>query len=66
MSTDQIAALGAFLSGIGSVLSAAWFVRRQRKRADEECDKRIAEFDRALHEGVEIGRRHLDEDRQAG
>jgi hypothetical protein len=56
VSADQLAALGAFLSGAGSVLSAAWYVRRQRKRADDECDKRIQEFDRAFHEGVEIGR----------
>jgi hypothetical protein len=65
MSTDQLAAIGAFLSGVGSVATAGWYVKRQRKRAEEDCDKRIAEYDRALHEGVEIGR-HLDEDRQAG
>ena len=58
MAPDQLAALGAFFSGIGSALSAAWYVRRQRKRADSDCDKRIAEIDRALHEGIEIGRDH--------
>ena len=56
LSQDQLAAVTAFLSGVSSVISAAWYVRRQRKRADDECDKRIAEFDRALHEGIEIGR----------
>jgi hypothetical protein len=56
VSSDQLAAVGAFLSGVGSVISAAWFVRRARRRAEEECDKRVAEFDRALHEGVRIGR----------
>jgi len=64
VSTDQLAALGAFFSGIGSVLSAAWYVRRQKRNAEAECDKRIAEIDRALHEGIEIGRRH--EDLQSG
>ena len=64
MSTDQLAALGAFFSGVGSVLSAAWYVRRQKRNAEAECDKRIAEFDKALHEGIEIGRQH--EDAQSG
>jgi len=56
VSPDQIAALGAFLSGISSVLSAAWYARRQRKNARLECDARIAEIDKALHEGIEIAR----------
>ena len=56
MSADQLASLGAFFSGIGSVLSAAWYVRRQKRRADDDCQKRIDEIDRALHEGIEIGR----------
>ena len=56
MSPDQIAALGAFFSGVGSVLSAAWYVRRQKRTAESDCDKRIAEIDKALHEGLEIGR----------
>jgi len=56
VSTDQLAALGAFFSGIGSVLSAAWYVRRQKRRADDDCQKRIDEIDKALHEGVRIAR----------
>lgn len=61
MAPDQIAALGAFLSGVGSVLTASWYVRRSRRRAEEECEKRIAEISRALHEGIEIERgRHED------
>jgi hypothetical protein len=58
VSSDQAAAIGAFLSGIGSVLSATWFVKRNRKRAEEDCNKRLAEYDRALHEGVRIAREH--------
>jgi len=56
VSTDQLAAIGAFFSGVGSVLSAAWYVRRQKKNADAECQKRIDEIDRAIHEGIEIER----------
>jgi len=55
VATDQLAAIGAFFSGIGSVLSAAWYVRRQKKNAEAECDKRIDEIDKALHEGIRIG-----------
>jgi hypothetical protein len=56
MTHEELAAIGAFLSGVGSVVSAAWFVRRQRRQASEECDKRLQEYDRALHEGLNIAR----------
>jgi len=62
---DRLAALGAFLSGVGAVLTSIWFVRRQRKQAREDCDRRLAEFERALHEGIEIERSH-DEIRPTG
>jgi hypothetical protein len=58
---DTLAALGAFLSGIGSVLSAIWYVRRVKRSERADCERRIAEINRALHEGIEIGR----EDRPA-
>ena len=56
MSPDKIAAAGAFLSGVASVITAAWYTKRQRKRYESDCDKRLAEFDKALHEGIEIAR----------
>ena len=56
MSTDSLAAVGAFLSGVASVITASWYVRRTRKRSEEDCDKRLAEYDRALHEGVKLAR----------
>jgi len=65
MSSDQAAAVGAFLSGVASVLSAAWYTRRAKKHADADCDKRLADYDRALHEGIDIERRR-DEDRPGG
>jgi len=64
LNADQLAALGAFLSGMGSVLSAAWYVRRQKKKADEDCLRRLQEHDEALREGIEIGR-WRDENRRA-
>jgi hypothetical protein len=65
VSSDQAAAIGAFLSGVGSVLSAIWYTRRQARQAEAECDKRIAEFNRALHEGAELVR-DRDPDHQDG
>jgi hypothetical protein len=50
---DVLYALGAFFSGVGAVLSAAWALRRERRRADEECEKRIAAFREGLREGRE-------------
>jgi hypothetical protein len=44
MSPDVAAALGAFLSGVGSVLSAFFALRYERKRGEAECEKRFAAF----------------------
>jgi hypothetical protein len=60
VSPDKIAALGAFFSGVASVLSAAWYVRRDRRQAKADCDQRIEEIDRALHEGIQIERERED------
>lgn len=62
MSADSLAALGAFLSGVGSVVTASWYVRRARRQAEEDCQKRLAEFERALHEGVAIERGRHESD----
>jgi len=45
------------------VLTSVWFVRKQKKQAKAECDERLADYQRALHEGIEIERTH-DEDHQ--
>jgi hypothetical protein len=44
----DLAALGAFLSGAGSVIGAVYVVKRVRKRADDECEKRLAAFREGL------------------
>ena len=49
----DLAALGAFLSGAGSVMGAWYVIRAARQRADEECEKRFA----ALREGMKIKER---------
>jgi hypothetical protein len=50
----DLAALGAFLSGAGAVLSALLSMRFARKRAEAECERRIAEVKQAIHEGFEM------------
>jgi len=49
---ETAALIGAFLSGIGAVLSSMFALRRARKRAEEECLKRIEEAKAAFREGV--------------
>jgi hypothetical protein len=44
----ELAAAGAFLSGVGSVLGAIFMLRSVRKRADAECEKRLAAFREGL------------------
>jgi len=50
MGTDALAALGAFLSGVASVVTAAWYVRRARREWEEECRARLEAFKAGLHE----------------
>jgi hypothetical protein len=52
VSSDQVAAIGAFLSGMGSVLGAWFAIRSVRKRMQQECEERI----KLLEHGIEIGR----------
>jgi len=47
-----VAAAGALLSGGGSLAAAVYFVKAERKRAGEECDKRLEAF----REGLRIVR----------
>jgi len=47
-------AILAFVSGVGAVLGSAWALRRTRREAERECDRRID----ALKEGIEIGEHH--------
>ena len=58
VSTDQVAAIGAFLSGAGSVIAARFYIKRARKEYDEECNKRI----KMLREGIRIGEHHTETD----
>jgi hypothetical protein len=46
------AALGAFFSGVASVIAASMFVRRLRLRMEEDCQKRLEAF----KEGMRMGR----------
>jgi len=54
LDATQLAAIGAFLSGIGAAISAVLGMRVQRKRSQEDCDKQLEEFKAGLHEGLEL------------
>jgi len=57
---DQLAAIGAFLSGVGSVVSAWLGIRFERKRGLEDCARRLD----ALREGLHL-EHELEEDRRS-
>jgi len=44
------AAVGAFFSGIASILTAITYVRWQQKRSESDCEKRLEAFKAGLHE----------------
>lgn len=50
MGHDQLIALGAFLSGVASVLTSWFYVRQAKKGYDEDCEKRLQAFKEGLHE----------------
>jgi hypothetical protein len=50
VSPEEWAALGALLSGVGSIVTAWIFVRSSSKRAQDECEKRLQAFRDGLHE----------------
>jgi len=50
MTHDQLIALGAFLSGVASVLTSWFYVRQAKKGYEEDCEKRMQAFRNGLHE----------------
>jgi len=50
MAHDQLIALGAFLSGVASVLTSWFYVRQAKKGYDADCEKRLQAFRDGLHE----------------
>ena len=51
MSTELLSALGAFLSGVASVLTAMLYIRHARKEWEQDCQQRLE----ALKEGIRMG-----------
>jgi len=60
VSSDQIAALGAFLSGVASVITARWAIRRVRRDEQERCEQRLKDVHDALREGFDMGHDQAD------
>lgn len=57
MHPDTIAAIGAFLTGVGAVLGAMRSLRRVRKAERDDCDKRVAEVRSVFRAGYREGLR---------
>jgi hypothetical protein len=57
MTSDQLAALGAFLSGAGSVLGAWLVLKSSRKRLERECEERLRLFKEGIETAEQIERR---------
>jgi hypothetical protein len=57
VSDAGLAALGAFLSGAGSVLGAWFAMRSLRRRLERECRERVEVYER----GIRVGRGLDDE-----
>lgn len=56
MDAATLAGLGAFLSGVGSVLGAWFAIRAVRKRMREECEERLELFRRGIRVGKDLRR----------
>jgi hypothetical protein len=49
-----IGSFGVLSTGIAAILSAVYSTRTARKRAQSECDQRIAELGKAYKEGIKF------------
>jgi uncharacterized membrane protein (DUF485 family) len=58
---DDIAALGAVLTGIGSVTAAIVAAAIAHRRARDECDKRVADIKEAYEKGFSVGKMMREE-----
>lgn len=54
---SQVAAVGALLSGLAAIITAAISMRRLKKRLTDECDRRITELGRAFESGLKYEKR---------
>jgi hypothetical protein len=50
------AELGALLTGLASLISALASLRITQRRMKSDCEKRVAEVQRALREGYKLGK----------
>jgi hypothetical protein len=52
VSSHLLTVIGTLASGGGTIALVVYYVRLERKRANEECERRFA----ALREGMRIGK----------
>ena len=51
MTSNWLAGLGAFLSGVGSILGAWFAIRGMRKRMRQDCEERLELYKQGLARG---------------
>ena len=44
LSAEELAALGAFFSGLGSLIGACFAMRHQKKKSADDCESRVQAF----------------------
>lgn len=54
--------LGAICSGMASLISALAGLRAGKRQAEDECDKRVSEWERAFKEGMGAKPRRKDDE----
>jgi hypothetical protein len=54
---ELLSASGAFLVGLGALISALFSLRGAKKKASDDCDKRIEDIRAAFKKGTEYEQR---------
>lgn len=62
LSPEDLAAIAAFLSALGSVIGGFIAVYIARKKADKDCKERIIELREEFFRGIELGEKSRKND----
>lgn len=61
---EDVAATGALLTGLGSVIAAFVSIVYANRRSNVECDKRVADVKAAYESGMLIERKFHEQDQE--
>lgn len=66
LAPEGFSGYGAFLTGVAAFISALFSLRAGRRRAEEDCDRRIRQLSKAYRRGLEVGRETARRDDDEG